>query len=95
MRLLPILALLIGCAPYWTKANAALPLCVPVQYVDKPFLCGAALALGCTSRFPDCAISVIVLGTHEQTACRERHEQAHRDGWTHDERNTYREDCGP
>lgn len=88
--------LLTGCSPYWIKSSEPLPLCFAPVMVKEPMQCAYAhSANGCTHRFPTCAIVIVREGSPQETTCRLNHEMAHVAGWNHDERDTYREDCGP
>lgn len=91
-----LLLLLAGCAaaPYWYRIGPPLPACAPTAYVDHRFMCGSILAEGCAYRFQTCAFSIVMRGPGVE--CRESHEQAHHDGWWHDNGwKLARTDCGP
>ena len=93
-----LLLLLSGCAsqPYWTLANAPVPV-MNVVYVDYPCagMSGAApKALGCWNS-PAKAIEIRKGLSREIEEGVMRHERAHAAGWTHPANMAYVADCGP
>ena len=77
-----------GSVPYWYRSGAPLQECAPTVYVyllERGYL-------GLTIRYADCAQSFVVRGPYQN--CVASHEKRHREGWTHDDRPTYRIDCG-
>lgn len=94
MRLVLLALLLVGCAPapYWQHDMPPLePLTVHTNAADTLAMCGYHRA--CTVRYPDWRIAVIYLGPQADN-CTLRHELRHADGWDHDDRQVYRDDCG-
>jgi hypothetical protein len=98
-RSLSILLLLIsGCAmqPYWTLANAPLPV-LHVVHVDFPCagMRGAdPTARGCWNANAQ-TIEIKRGLSAANEVCVLRHERAHAAGWTHPANMAYVADCGP
>lgn len=100
MRFAALLSLsLCGCVPYWQHTSLPLPECTPTRIVKEQSQLLAPdnpQSRGRTWRVEGwCAQSYVLWGTDEEIACRQRHERAHRAGWSHDDRDINREDCGP
>ncbi len=96
---------LTGCASYWVKTGPALKVEIVQEveniyaYCYRPDLRAGTRVQGCMVPmylgFPRAGIFLLRGMSPDDRACVLSHEQAHAEGWRHDDRETYRLDCGP